>query len=119
MLALPDAETASALRYIWEHLAEPLNVAGIAEAVGLSRRKLERHFRQHLRRSVNEELMRKRIERACELLTSTKATGRDIAEQVGFTTEKYFYVMFRKLMGTTPRQYRLAHRATGGEAGTS
>ena len=116
VLAVPDAEAASALRYMWEHLAEPLTIGGIAEAVGISRRKLERHFRQHLHRSVNEELMRKRIERACELLTSTKATGTAIAEQVGFGTEKYFYVMFRKLMGTTPRQYRLANRAKGGQA---
>ncbi len=111
VLALPDADTASALRYIWEHFAEPLNVAGIADAVGLSRRKLERHFREHLGRSVNEELMRKRIERACELLTSTKTKGKHIAEQVGFTSEKYFYVRFRRIMGTTPRQYRLAHTA--------
>jgi len=111
VLALPDADTASALRYMWEHLAEPLNVAGIADAVALSRRKLERHFRQHLGRSVNEELMRKRIERACELLTNTKTKGKVIAEQVGFTSEKYFYVMFRRIMGTTPRQYRLARTA--------
>ncbi len=115
VLAVPDVEAASALRYMWEHLAEPLTVVGIAEAAGISRRKLERRFRQHLHRGVNEELMRKRIERACELLVSTKATGSVIAEQVGFGTDKYFYVMFRKLMGTTPRKYRLAHRDKVGQ----
>ena len=111
VLALPDVDTVRALRYMWEHLAEALSVGEVAEAVGISRRKLERHFRNYLGRSVTEELTRKRIERSCELLTGTKLTGRDIARRVGFNTQTYFGRVFRKAMGMTPRQYRLAHIA--------
>jgi len=116
VLALPDVDTARALRYMWEHVAEPLSVADIADAVGVSRRKLERHFRTHLRRSVNEELIRKRLERARELLAATDIRVKVIAERIGFTTEKHFFKVFRKVMGTSPRQYRLAHAAKGREA---
>jgi len=116
VLALPDVETARALRYMWEHLAEPLSVADIAEASGVSRRKLERHFRAHLGRSVNEELTRKRIERCCELLIATKASVKTIAEQIGYASENHFFKVFREAMGTTPRKYRLAQAAKGREA---
>ena len=111
VLALPDVETARALRYMWEHLAEPLGVSDIADAVCVSRRKLERHFRAHLGRGVNEELNRKRIEQCCELLVATKATVKAVAEQVGFTTEKHFFKVFRDVTGMTPRKYRLAQMA--------
>ena len=116
VLAVPDIDTAKALRYMWEHLAEPLSVTDIAEAVGVSRRKLDRHFRTHLHRTVNAELTRKRIERCCELLIGTGTSVRAITEQVGFTSENYLFKVFRAAMGTTPKQYRLAHRAKSGEA---
>lgn len=115
MLALPDLDTARALRYMWEHLAEPLGVGDVADAVAISRRKLERHFRQHLGRSVNEELNRKRVEWSCELLTATKLPSREIGRQVGFNSGAYFHVVFRNLMGTTPKKYRQARIARSGE----
>lgn len=116
VLALPDVDTARALRHMWEHLAEPLGVRDIADAVAMSRRKLERHFRAHLGRSVNEELNRKRIERSRELLTGTKLSANDIARQVGFRTETYFFRIFRQAMGTTPKKYRLAQTTRLGGA---
>jgi LacI family transcriptional regulator len=116
VLAIPDVETARALRYMWQNLAKPLNVNGIAAAVAVSRRKLERHFRKHLGRSVTDELIRKRIERCCELLTATKLSVRDIARQVGFRSEPYFFVVFRKAVGMTPSQYRLAQTTRDREA---
>jgi len=119
VLALPDVETARALRYMWEHLAEPLGVPDIAEAVGLSRRKLERHFRAHLGRGVNEELNRKRIEWCCELLVATKTTVKAIAEQTGFTSGKHFFKVFRETTGMSPRKYRLVQAARLREAESS
>jgi LacI family transcriptional regulator len=116
VLALPDLDTARALRYIWEHFSEPLQVSDIADAIAVSRRKIERHFRTHLHRSLNEELIRKRIERSCELLTATKLPSRKIAGQVGFSTETYFCRIFRGTMGMTPKKYRLAHAAKLREA---
>ena len=108
VLALPDVDTARALRYMWTHLAEPLSVRKVAEAVTVSRRKLERHFQDHLGRTVNEELNRKRIERGCELLRGTDLPVGEIARQVGFSGIAYFCVVFRKQMDTTPKQYRLS-----------
>lgn len=111
ILALPDLDTARALRYMWTHHAMSPRVSEIAAATGVSRRKLERHFRRHLNRSVIEEINRRRIERACELLTRTRMPIDEIGRQIGFHSPKYFYKLFRSATGTTPRKYRLAQVA--------
>jgi len=108
VLAMPDLDVARALRYIWAHFAQPLTVRHVAEAVGVSRRKLERCFRTYLGRSVNQEFTRKWIERCCELLTTTRKPVSTIATEVGFQTGPYLFRLFRKVTGTTPRRYRLA-----------
>jgi len=109
VLAVGNVDTARALRYMWEHLSEPLSAGDVAEAVGISRRTLYRDFKTYLGRSVIEELNRKRIERCCELLKGTRQSVVSIARQVGFRTEPYLFSLFRKAMGMTPCQYRLAH----------
>jgi len=113
VLAIPDVDTARALRYLWEHLGKPLTVRKVAAAVAISRRSLDRHFHDYLGRSLIEELNRKRIERACELLTGTELSAGDIGRQVGFNSDAYFCVVFRKLTGTTPKRYRWAQIAKG------
>jgi len=119
MFAVPDVAVARALRYIWSNYSQSLTVRDVAEAVGICRRKLEKHFRTYLGRSVNEEFTRKRIERCCELLTTTRKSVADIATEVGFQTGPYLFRLFRKAMDMTPRQYRLAKtpKAAGAEGG--
>ena len=117
VLALPDLGTARALRYLWEHFSEPLTVGKVAEAVGVSRRTLDRNFRTYLGRSVIDELNRKRIERACELLVGTRIRLGSIARQVGFRTEPYLFRLFRQHMDTTPRQYRRDQAAKKSQSG--
>ncbi len=109
VLAMPDVDSARALRYIWAHCFQHLTVRDVAEAISISRRKLERCFRAHLGRSVNDEFTRKRIERCCELLATTRKPISVIADEVGFRTGPYLFRLFHKVIGTTPRRYRLAN----------
>ena len=81
---MPHVPTARALRFIWEHYREPIQTPDIAAAAGISRRGLEKAFRQHLHRSVTEEITRRRVERARELLVKTDLKAQDVAEQTGF-----------------------------------
>ena len=109
VLAIPDVDVARALRYIWANCYRHLTVGNVADAIGVSRRKIERGFQAHLGRSVNEEFTRKRIERCRELLTTTRKPISAIATEVGYRTGAYLFRLFRKVTGTTPRRYRLAH----------
>ena len=48
-----------------------------------------------------------RVERAKKLLQDQKTPMKmyEISEQVGYSNPKYFYQMFRRLTGQSPKQY--------------
>jgi LacI family transcriptional regulator len=111
ILAVPHVPIARALRFIWEHYREPIQIPDIAKAVGISRRGLEYAFRQHLHRSVTEEITRRRVEHARNLLENTDLKAQDVAEQTGFRGLVYFSKVFKKAVGVGPREYRRQHRS--------
>ena len=106
VLATSNPIVAQALRYMWDHLALNLSVDDIAKAVGVSRRKLERAFQQDLGRGVNQELLRRRLGRSCELLRTTRMPIAELAPVLGFGSKDYFQRAFRKTMGTSPGKWR-------------
>lgn len=106
ILAVDDAKVARALRFMWDHLSQPLTVLDVAAELAVSRRTLERAFRQALGRGINVELRRKRLETARELLRMTDRSIAGIAEAVGFGSVNYLHRAFRREFGMTPRQYR-------------
>lgn len=83
----------------------------IVAASGMSRRGNEHAFRQHLHRSINNELNRYRIERAKELLGTSTLNASQIAARTGFSGLMYFSRMFKQLEGIGPREFRNQHRA--------
>ena len=110
ILAVPHVPTARALRFIGEHHSEPIRLPDIARAAGMSRRGLEYAFRQHLHRSVTEEITRRRVEHAKELLLTTDMKALEVAEQTGFSGLMYFSRVFKKAVGVGPREFRRRHR---------
>jgi LacI family transcriptional regulator len=110
ILAVPHVPTARALRFIWEHYRERIHAPDVAAAAGLSRRGLDHAFRQHLHRSVTEELTRRRVEHAKDLLENTDLKAYEVAEQSGFSGLVYFSRLFKQAVGTGPRAYRRLHR---------
>jgi LacI family transcriptional regulator len=110
VLAVADPAVAQAMRFMWDNLDQNLSVVHVAEAVDVPRRKLERAFRQHLKRGINAELRRKRLERCCELLRGTDITITDLAPMVGFRSGDYLHASFKQAFGITPRKYRVGQR---------
>lgn len=109
ILAVVDVAVARAVRFLWEHLGNPISVDDAAAAADVSRSTLERRFRKQLGRTVNQELLRKRLERCCELLISTNLSITDIAPSIGFLSKHYLHRAFRKTYGMSPREFRLSH----------
>jgi len=110
VLAVKDLIVANALRFMWDNLESPITVDDIARSASVSRRKLERRFRREVGRTVNKELLRKRLERCCELLVSTDRSITALAPEIGFASKHYLHRAFRKAFGMSPREYRLKHR---------
>jgi LacI family transcriptional regulator len=114
-LAIADPEVALAVRFIRERACERIKVPQVAAAANLSRRVLERRFQEHLGRTPKEEILRVRIERAKILLDSSDLAIELIAKRSGFASFKNFATVFRREVGTTPRQFR-RERKTGHSA---
>ncbi len=110
-LAIEDDAVARAVRYIRDHLAEPIQVESILDHVPMSRRSLEMRFRQALGRTPAVEIRRARLAKARELLISTEMDMPAVAAACGFATAKQFSDTFRREVGTPPSQFRRDHRA--------
>jgi LacI family transcriptional regulator len=111
ILAVPHAQVARALRFIWEHHAEPIRTPDIAAAAGLSRRGLERMFQKHLHRSVADEVTHCRIERAKKLLLETTKKAYEVAKESGFSSDMHFSRVFLRVTGLRPGRFRRTHAA--------
>jgi LacI family transcriptional regulator len=94
------------LRFIRDHACEPIGVDDVVAAVPLSRSVLQRHFRKAVGRSVNDEIVRVRLNRAIELLAQTTLELKAIALKTGFCTPSYIGAVFREKLGRTPGSYR-------------
>ena len=106
-LAVTHPGVALALRFIRENLhRKALWVPEVATAAAMSRRGLDRAFRQHLGRSVVAEIRRLRLEEAIELLRTTKLRVGDVADACGYGDAKQFRRALRAITGQTPGGYR-------------
>jgi LacI family transcriptional regulator len=105
-LAIADDDVAEAVRWIAAHAGRPIGVDDVMREITISRRQLERRFRATLGRSIRDEILRCRIDRARQLLADTELTLPQIADACGFSSASYFGVVFRDNIGTTPGSYR-------------
>ena len=86
--------------------AEPLKVADLAQAAGLSATQLERATRRALGVSPKQLLIRARIDEAIRRLDDTDMTLAAIAGECGFYDQSSFNRLFRRTTGITPGAYR-------------
>ncbi|MGO4180855.1 response regulator [Paenibacillus sp. MCAF9] len=100
-----------AIQYLKDNLQKPLTMRDTAEHLHMNASYLSVLFKEQTGLTFSDYLTRKRVQRAKELLSTTRLAIADIAEQVGYQTAKYFVKVFRSLEGTSPGQYRrtIAH----------
>ena len=72
----------------------------------MSTRTLQREFTSATGRAPYEWLVGERIERAKELLETTRLKVQDVAAQAGVGSAESLRHHFRQRVGTTPAQYR-------------
>jgi AraC-like DNA-binding protein len=85
---------------------DPLTVADLARAAGLSRAHFSREFRRTFGESPHQYLLTRRLERAAALLRNTDRTVTDICFAVGLSSLGSFTVTFGRIYGMTPLEYR-------------
>ena len=90
------------------NLEDHLTVPAIAEAVGVSQRKLERLFAKYMGCSVISFYQLLRLQFARVLLTNTAMSVREVSVACGFSSLSYFSKLFGLHFGKRPREYREA-----------
>ena len=88
---------------------EPLGVADLAAAAGLSRAHFSREFRRAFGESPHAYLLTRRLERAAALLRNTDRSVADVCFSVGLQSVGSFTTSFTRTYGVSPTAYRAAH----------
>lgn len=108
VIAVQDADVTAALHFIRQRQGFGISVDSVADAVAVSRRSLERRFRDTIGRTILEEIQLARIERAKQLLLETKFPISKVAQLSGFGSTGYFVQFFHERIGKTPRKFRMS-----------
>lgn len=94
--------------YIALMYANRLTVQGLAQYNGLDRRYLCRLFRADTGYTLQEYLLRFRMQKAGALLLGSGLAVGDVARSVGYADVFNFSKMFKKIYGASPSAYRLS-----------
>jgi AraC-like DNA-binding protein len=86
---------------------QPLDVATIVAASGLSRNFFAARFRERFGMTMDGYLLHLRIEMAKNLLLSTNLPIKEIAYECGISDSNYFNKQFRRVIGKSPSLYRI------------
>ncbi len=98
---------AKAKAYIDSNYADPeISLGAVAAHVTLSPSYFSVMFGRELGENFIEYLTRVRIRRAMELLRTTGLSASEIGYQVGYHNPRYFSMVFRKITGASPNEFR-------------
>ena len=101
----PPRWLSDARELLQEHFAEPLTLSLIAQQVGVHPVHLAREFRRHYQLTVGEFIRKRRVEYACQQLSTSNRPLADIAMAAGFSQQSHFSKTFKRFTGMTPKQY--------------
>lgn len=115
--AYGDPLVGKALRLLQHNPAHGWTVAGLAEAVGVSRAALARRFTDLVGEPPMAFLTEWRLALAADLLQESDATIEAIARQVGYGSAFALSTAFKRHFGVSPRDHRHSRVRSGAEEG--
>tara|TARA_R110002126_G_scaffold291804_1_gene459385 strand:+ start:345 stop:1352 length:1008 start_codon:yes stop_codon:yes gene_type:complete len=105
-LGVQNTKVLSIIELMESNLSEPLSLLEIADFAGLSRRQIERLFRQEMGRSPARYYLEIRLDRARHLLIQSSMPVVEVAVACGFVSASHFSKCYRELYGRSPQQER-------------
>ena len=110
VLAIEDKSIATALSFIRERACQGISVEQVVQHAFTSRSQLEKKFRRHLDHSPQAEIRRVQVAKIKQLLLETNFPLKNIAALTGFEHVEYMCVVFKRLAGDSPGEYRKKNR---------
>jgi transcriptional regulator GlxA family with amidase domain len=105
-LGVQNSKVLTIIELMEVNLSEPLSLVDVAGHVGLSRRQIERLFRQEMGRSPARYYLEIRLDRARHLLIQSSMPVVEVAVACGFVSASHFSKCYRELYGRSPQQER-------------
>ncbi len=96
----------SVMDYIEEHLIEDMTLEELASVANVGKEQFCRIFKKAMETTPFVWINRKRLQKACVLLTATDKKITDIATLSGFNNISYFNRSFLNYLACTPHEYR-------------
>ena len=115
--ALPKWRLRRVQGHILANIAEPITLADLAEAAGLSRMHFAAQFRVATGCRPHDYVLQHRIECAKQMLASTDTKLVEVALSLGFQTQSHFSTVFKRLTGNTPARWQGVQRAARDQGG--
>lgn len=110
-----DRLVAKAQEWIEQHQSEPVDYARLARELRMSRRSLERRFKQSVGVTPLGYLQTLRVETAKRLLEEGTQTFGEITYRVGYEDIPFFRKIFVRLTGLRPNEYQRRFAGYGGK----
>lgn len=94
------------ISYINKHYTEELSLSVIAEHLNVSPNYISRIFKEEVGKTLFNYVNEVRVEQAKKLMLKQELKIYEIGEKVGFNSSVHFNIVFNKLTGYSPKQYR-------------
>ncbi|MBQ7799045.1 MAG: AraC family transcriptional regulator [Oscillospiraceae bacterium] len=99
-----------AIRLIDYNYDKNISVESIADRLFINKSYLSRLFKSQKGITPKEYLIKKRLDRAADLLTNSTVSVNTIAASVGLSDPLYFSRIFKKYTGLSPSEYRQRYK---------
>jgi AraC family transcriptional regulator len=103
---LAPARLRRVVELVHAKIEDEVTLDELAESAGLSTAHFSQMFRKSTGESPHQFVLRRRVERAKELLRAAEARVLDVAVACGFKTQQHFARVFRRVCGASPTEYR-------------
>lgn len=95
-----------AIEYVDTNYANTFRIADLAQVCYMSETHFRRIFQEKMNMTPVEYVNFVRIRKACELIDKTDISMEEVAGKVGFVTPSTFNRNFRRIVGTSPYQWK-------------
>jgi len=104
--SLNEVGPRKAIAYIESHLGDTISLDEIATHCGMGPFAFSRAFKKEFGTTFQEYVIRRRVDKAQELLQTSRISVTEVAQSVGFGDLSHFIRTFRRLSRCSPTAYR-------------
>jgi AraC family transcriptional regulator, arabinose operon regulatory protein len=105
----------SAIHFMQEHINDNISLISLSKTYNYSVSRFSNLFKQKTGYAPIDNFLQMKMQKACQLLDFSDRSIKDISFSMGFEDPYYFSKRFRKIIGVSPRKYRMSRNDADGK----